>query len=197
MENKIDQYESPIELIETDPFNNDNQADIYLSIDWEEETVDVITKYRDGSTAADVWHGLRTLIDLPGSVNARTLKSCIDDIMPHIEEISKGFESVWNGHNWVGQFSDEAEEKLRDLENDIERHPWTYFNELDGAAGVWDAGDWFQNPVEELTSETTDDELQAIAEHYESDAAVDHVVIRGGVDAIERHFRYIRDSMRE
>jgi len=194
MKNTIQKYENATDLIEEDPFNNHYQADIYLSVDWESEEIGVEIYYRDGSTPGDVWHGLRRLIQLPNTVDASSLKEDVDDLLPRIDSIRAGYESYWNGHNWIGKFSDEAQEELYSLEYDIEQNPETLFR-LCEDGGLWDADDWFVDPVEELTAETTDEEIKDLAETHKMYASSDRVIIRGGIDSIIRHFKNQRDKL--
>jgi len=192
MKNNVTDYTDATALIEEDPYNNRNQAPIYLSLDWEEEIVDVTTYYRDGSTPGDVWHGRRSLIRLPNNVDASCTRADVEALMPRIEKIAEGYESKWDGSNWRGAFTEEVDADLQALEQEIEYE--THFTLLD-EGGLWDADEWFQDPVEELTAETADEEIKALAETYEEEARSEGVVIRGGVDSIEEHFRNQRDEL--
>lgn len=116
--------------------------------------------------------------------------------MPRIEEISKGFESGWDGRDLKGSLTDEATKLLNNLEYDIDQNPDTLFNRYEDG-GLWEAGAWFQSPVDELKATTTDKEIQTLAELYDSDARGDYVVIAGGSEALAEHFRNQRDEMKE
>ncbi len=195
MRNTIPEYENTTDLIEEDPFNNHYQADIYLSVDWENEEVGVETYYRDNSTPGDVWHGLRRLIKLPNNVDPRYLKDDVDELLPRIESICEGYESYYDGHNNKGRLSDEATQELYSLEYDIERNPYKFFHLLE-EGGLWDANEWFVDRIDELTAKTTDEEIKDLAESYEYDAKVaDGVIIRRGLDAIIRRFKDWRDEL--
>lgn len=195
MRNTIPEYENTTDLIEEDPFNNHYQADIYLSVDWENEEVGVETYYRDNSTPGDVWHGLRRLIKLPNNVDPRYLKDDVDELLARIESIREGYESYYDGHNNRGRLSDEATQELHSLEYEIEQIPYKHFHLFEDG-GLWDADEWFVDRVNEITAETTDEEIKDLAESYEYDAKIsDGVIIRGGLDAIIRRFKDWRDEL--
>jgi hypothetical protein len=194
MKNTIPQFENTTDLIEEDPFNNNYQSQIRLSIDWENEEIGVGTYYNDNCSPMDVWHGLRRLILLPNNVDPRYLKEDVDELLPRIEKICAGYESYWDGHNWKGKFSDDAKQELYSLEYDIEQNPYNHFHLLE-EGGLWDADEWFVDRIEELTSKTTDDEIKDLAGSYEIDARNDGVIIRGGLDAIIRRFKNQRDDL--
>jgi hypothetical protein len=195
MKNTIPQFENTTDLIEEDPFNNNYQSQIRLSIDWENEEIGVGTYYNDNCSPMDVWHGLRRLILLPNNVDPRYLKEDVDELLPRIEKIRAGYESYWDGHNWKGRFNDDAQQELYSLEYDIEQNPYNHFHLLE-EGGLWDADEWFVDRINELTAKTTDSEIKDLAESYEYDAKVaDGVIIRGGLDAIIRRFRDWRDEL--
>ncbi len=195
MKNTIQKYKNVTDLIEEDPFNNHNQAEIFLSVDWENEEIGVETYYRDNSTPGDVWHCLRSLIKLPNNVDPRYLKDDVDELLPRIESIRAGYESYHDGHNIKGRLSDEATQELYSLEYEIEQIPYKHFHLFEDG-GLWDADEWFVDRVNEITAETTDDEIKDLAKSYEYDAKVaDGVIIRGGLDAIIRHFKNQRDEL--
>jgi len=136
MKNVIPNFESAIDLIVKDPFNNGNQAGIFLSVDWENGVVDVETLYQDISTPIDVWHKRRTLIRLPNNVNALYLRKDIDDLMPQLDKIREGYTSSVDIHgNVCGHLSDEALEKLYALEYEIQECSYEIFHILPDGVG--------------------------------------------------------------
>lgn len=114
MENRIQPME-PTDLIEENPMDNGSQAPIYLTIDWENGIVDVAVVYETNSVPMSVFNGLETRIRLPGNIDASKLAEDVDDLMSRLDEIREGFESVWDGRNNVGRFTDEARETTRAL----------------------------------------------------------------------------------
>jgi len=193
MENKIEEYMSPVDLCEEDPFNRGYQARIVLEIDWENQTIGAKTVYGNGYPYA-VHNRTMSWITLPNNLDARYLKRDIDAIMPRIERIAAGFDTEWDGHNYIGKFTNEDE--LIALIELIETDDGEIITRFyDG--GLWDAADWFQEPVKELKPTTPDDELRFMAEVYTDDAYCSGIIIAGGVPATERLFRIQRDEMRE
>lgn len=187
-------YTSPTALVEETPYNNGDQAPIYLLIDWENQTIDVDTYYEPHSVPMDIFNKLRSRIRLPNNINAAYLHDEITDLIPKIEEIYAGYESIWNGHNWIGTLTDSSQEALYDLTYTIDTNPDHYFT-TDETISLWDAADWFNSPIPELTPFTTPEELTELAEEYHDAAHADYAVIRGGTDAIKRHFQDQIDEM--
>lgn len=198
MINIIPEYENGTTLIEENPYDNGYQAPIYLLLDWENNTIDVDTYYEKNSMPIDIFHGLRTRIRLPNNINAYTLHDDIDDIIDRINTIRSGFESRWNGHNWVGEFTDEAEGELNSLAYDIEDHPYTVFHLLDDDAGIWDASNYYEygNP-DDLTSSLTDTEIRELAEYEYDNALSNDIKIRGGIDDLYNFLIAARDELIE
>ena len=194
MKNITTDYTQPTALVEENPYDNNNQAPIYLLLDWENETIDVDTYYELHSVPMDIHHKLRTRIRLPPNLNASYIREEIDELIPLINEISSGYSSEWNGHNWVGTYTANSSNALDDLIYTIDTIPERYFT-LCCDLGLWDAAEWFQNPVPELTPNTTPDELTELASYYYDYALADYAVIKGGQAAIRRHFQDLIDEM--
>jgi hypothetical protein len=198
MENLIVEYEDSASLIEENPYNNGYQSPIYLLLDWENNTIDVDTYYETNSMPMDIFHGLRTRIRLPNNINASYFHSDIDDIIDRINTIRAGYESQWNGHNWIGNFTDEAEAELNSLTYDIEEHPYTLFHLLDDGAGIWDVDDYYAygNP-DDLYASMTDIEIRELAEYEYDNALSNYVKIRGGLDSLYNFLIGARDELIE
>jgi len=187
MKNISKNYENATDLIETDPYNNNQQAGIYLSLDWQDETADVITKYRDGSTSFAVYHNLIDLIRLPDNVDAKTIHDTITDLLPRLDIILAGFSNDWED----GHMTDDAADGFNSLVYDIEED--RIIRTHDG--GLYDAADWFVDTPDEITATTTDDEITTIASDHQFYASCDNVVIRGGLESIINHFLSLRDKL--
>jgi len=195
MQNTISEDYNATDLIEENPYNNGQQAPIYLVIDWEAGTVDAEVHYGDG-VPESIWNGRATRIKLPNSIDASLLHDDVEDLMNKINEIATGYETVWNGSNWIGSFTGDARADLDELERKIEQDGHSLFSGME-SGGLWDVVDWIQDNPDEITSETTDDELRDIADSYIDDARSSGVVISGGRDAVTEHFTEIRDRLIE
>ena len=197
MQNTINPGYESTSLIESNPMDNGNQAPIYLLLDWDNETIDAGTYYEKNSMPMDIFHNLRTRIQLPGNIDASHLKDDIDDILQRLDRIQAGYSSEWNGHNWIGKLTAEAEDDLQSLRYEIETDPVSIFRLLDDTAGVWDVSSWFENIPDDITSDTTDEELETLADYYNHEAKISYdVILKGGEDSVYRHFVDIRDEMK-
>jgi hypothetical protein len=196
MKNVVKLYENMTDLVEEDPYNNNQQCGIFLYIDWENETVDVETHYRDGTTPFAVYHNRATQIKLPHNIDAQEIRSNINELLPILNKISDGFDTEWNGHNWIGKFTEKSEEKLNNLIYEIEEYPSKYFNTNDNI-GLWGANDWFVDKIDEITASATNNEIVELAKSYYDEAFNDGVVIQGGIGELIRLFTEQRNDLGE
>lgn len=176
-ENKISKDLQVTDLIYRDPSGaNDEQARIYLEIDWVDHTVEVNTSLSmdRNSISLREYHGRLTRIRLSNSVDARGLREEIDKYIPTIEEISESYDEHYDGRNWIGNLSYDNEERLMSLgENLLYNLP-----ELD--RGYTDAYDWYEDDKETLREDTkgvTGKELEAYIADCEKEALWDGVVL--------------------
>jgi len=192
-ENKIN-FSNATGLLEENPMNLGHQAPIYLFIDWENETVDAYT-YCDNSTPGDVYHGKRSMIRLPGEVNAALMREDVDKLLPMIEKIFAGYESKWNGSNWKGTFNEESMDLIGKLIYDIEEGD--YFSTIDYWGGLYDVHDYFVDRPEGLTAASTDEEIEKIAEESIQNALGDDIKIIGGNGRVIEHLKQLREELSE
>lgn len=119
----------------------------------------------------------------------------LEKIAPIAKRVVAGYESVWNGHNHVAQFSEDAEraiEEIGALCEDAGEDP-------EEVESPWDAADWYR-PVEDslaedlgITASTTDEELSAIAEKEEASAQSEGMRVEG----ILEHLEGVRDALKK
>lgn len=120
-----------------------------------------------------VWHS-RTLRWRIPALTAEAANALLEEIAPLCERIVAGYEKVWDGSNHVGQFDDDATE-ARDAVHALCDRNWGEGEVIE----AWDARDWygaaggFESQVSALgiTATTTDEELAAIEEREENEAA--------------------------
>jgi len=99
-----------------------------------------------------------------------TADALLVEIAPHCETILAGYESQWNGNNYVGDYTDAADAAQEVIENICEAR-----EEDGGDIEAWDAGDWYSSALTTdqvcselgITSTTTDGELETIAQDIE------------------------------
>lgn len=117
----VDEWEKA-EFWEADPMQqNQSICDIILYVNWEEKTVNVETQMRTNSTAGEVWHGLASEFSLPEDTDFEQFPVFFkEDVQPLLQKIGKGFESNWNGSNWKGSFTEEAQETIWELQQLLE-----------------------------------------------------------------------------
>lgn len=198
MQNVTEQYDSSTALIEEDPFNRGSPCPVYLSLDWDSGIVDIRSYYADGTTLSDVWHGLRSIIRIPETVDATNAKQDVETLMPRIQKIAEGFSAEWDGHNQVGSWTTHARDLLDDLISDLDEDKVDqYFTILTAPAGLWEANTWFVDAPDEITATMSDDDIYNLAVDLESEASHDNVVICGGVPAIVKRFEYFREKLQD
>ena len=104
--NKDVEYWEKAEFWESDPMQqNQSLCSIILYVDWESEDVTVETQMRTNSTSMRVWNGLAYEYGLPVDTDFKEFhKYYKEHIQPILQEMSKYFESHWDGSNWKGKF---------------------------------------------------------------------------------------------
>ena len=134
----------------------------------------------------DVWHGLIRRYPIPALVNAVHLTEDINagafDRL--LDQIARGHTVEWDGHNWVGGLTQDAEDAELDIVARLEGY------EDPSLGGLWDASDWLYDSRHDLgiTPTSTDAELQAIASKLEGEALNENVRLYGTLEALE-YFR--------
>lgn len=183
------------DLIGYDPFLRD-QIPIYLVLNWEDETVTIELRSPFDGIPVKAHNNLMTYIRLPHNVDSLRIYNDIEDLMPYINEIYKGFEIKWNGSNLVGSFDESSYDRLMSLIDDIRNMPEEFFHLIYDPVGFFHASDYFDNfVIDGLTSETNEDEIRSLSEKWEDDLAVSGIYIIGGVDEIIKQFIYLQDRL--
>ena len=135
----------------------------------------------------DVHHGHRIRWTIP-ALKARRANELLSEIAPLAERVVAGYYKVWNGSNTVAEYNDDASEAIREIEREIQ-----LWDTTDCRLSVLDASTYYEPLGSKLvqarelgiTAETTDEQLDAIAER-ELDNADDVNVIEGHVDYLKR-----------
>ena len=105
------EFTRPTELVEPNYENQfPRQMPIYLKIDFSETPPKVqalAQEYRITGTPFDEWHGHMQTFQLPNNVDASALAEFVsDDLSKLINSIKNGYESVWDGSNYVACFNE-------------------------------------------------------------------------------------------
>lgn len=137
-----------------------------------------------------VWHQ-RTLRWKIPALTEGAANTLLGEIEPEAERIKEGYERVWDGHNHVGQYDNDATDAIEAVASLCDRE-WSEGEVIE----VWDASDWYgalggreaQARDLGITSTTTDDEITGIAEREENNASPR--VIEG----LRRHLEWLRET---
>jgi hypothetical protein len=118
----------------------------------------------------------------------------LDRLSPLAERVFLGYSTLWDGHNRVGTFDEDA----KDAETDIARECERDWHERE-VQQRWEAADYYADisrrellDATGLTAETTDEELASIVAAEEG-----RVESWMTVDGIGRYFEWLRDKLRE
>lgn len=127
------------------------------------------------------------------AVDRDALQEIAERVAPWAKAVAAGHETYWDGYNMVGRLTTdearEADERLRTLFDEGGGLVWTSSD-----VSVWSPSEWLGDYASEgITADTTDDELEAIAEDDARIAADERVVLRGSTIDVRRE---ARDAMR-
>ena len=142
-----------------------------------------------------VWNG-RTLRFPAPCMTAAGMNRLMDEIAPLADRVLAGSEIEWDGNNHVGKLDEDAQ----DASDEIER----ICDELEPASSEtvteWDACEFYDAVKDELgvTADSTDAELEALAEELEEEDSIDEgtggpMVLNGTLEFLQS----IRDNLRE
>jgi|CEGC01.1.fsa_nt_gi hypothetical protein len=140
-----------------------------------------------------VWHNLELRFSVLASVSGKALTDFCQDHAHLFERICNGFESVWDGNNYVGRYSQDALDAQDDLTSAIER-------ELkDELISVWRIGEYLaegNNPLQEEWPEgqTLEEAAAALFEETISGLGAD-VELYGDQDDVEEYLLTRMDNL--
>lgn len=163
-----------------------NPQNCYIVLDCADKT---LTAAADGiigtAVPMDVWHGHTLRYSIP-CLRGDSANRLLEEVKPFAERISATYTSTYDGNTWRASYSTDP----KDLQavNGLIR---SYSSESDLLV-VYDAGDWLCDTVDDLgiTAETTNEQLEAMAEELIAQANSDGVDV---LDGIEEYLRYHRD----
>jgi hypothetical protein len=168
------------ELYHQYPSQNEPQP-CYVELDCRDQTLTADWNSEIGNAVpADVWlgHTLRWRVPV---LNADAANALMDTIRPQAKRIVEGYESEWNGNNHVGTFTEDAETAMSEIEEMCER---THNNHPEPIVS-WEAQEWLYHSSNEelkITADTTDSELDEIADKIRDDARNEDVDLLFGLD---------------
>lgn len=166
---------------ESDPMLRDTGGELRptLWISLERETAGVsMDSYAPGTgTPADEWHGrtiTASLLTEDGIPDENELREYLaDDGMALLQRIYDGGSIDWDGSNHIGHINDDADDAYAELRSAIDALPRC-------SLAIWACADWFgacSDAELGITSDTTDAEIAALAESYETGALDNNVIL--------------------
>ena len=165
----------------------------YVQLDCESETLSAEV---DGSigpgTPFRVWHGRAIRWAIP-ALTTEAAEALLEEILPLAQRVVEGYECRWDGSNHVGKLDEDAQEAAEAIRDLCDRD-WSEWEVL----SVWDASDWYGQcgggeylaRQVGITAETTDEQLDAIVEHEETEASP------ARIEGIEAFLRDLREELR-
>ncbi|MFA7153749.1 MAG: DUF2080 family transposase-associated protein [Methanoregulaceae archaeon] len=189
-------FEKPTELLE--PSSNHRGAvprDILLVINWQDGEIYAETKDPgDRFIAGTRWAGIEDAYILPSNVNAALLREWAEEeVVPRAQPLADAFEIVCdvNG-NLKGAFPGMEEEKLEfDKWLACDAEPPTH------GGGLWTVEEWLEGGVPEVAPDSSDEDLEILAEDLVREAESQDIVLVGGVQEAYNYLLSLRDSLRE
>lgn len=168
----------------------------YVALDCETGTLRAETDGEiGGAVPVRVWHKRVLRWKIP-ALKASVADELLAELVPLAERVVAGYSCEWDGHNNIGRYSDDAM-SARDEIDDL-RHK--YDSDDTAALVVWEAADWYDamgaaEVVRELgiTADTTDEQIEALAESELAKARADDV---DDVEGLERYLTRLRDELR-
>jgi hypothetical protein len=144
-----------------------------LSSDWDGEV--------GNGCAAAVWNGLVKQWSIPATLQVGSINDAMETIKDLCQATVDGFESVWDGSNWVGEYSESAQHALEEIERILEYSEYgcEHMNIIDS----WDA--WFVDAVDF-------DDLQ---NHESCDAMMESV--KADMCSIEDYYAEINEDFED
>lgn len=145
--------------------------DMYISLDLEDGELTASYNGEIGNAVpSNVWHGHTRRYYFPGILSVESINSIMAELKPLAQKIIDGYESVYNGNNYVARLSPDAITAEEELENIV--------SNTEGEYTVWSAGEWLCNSDLSLTADTDIDELAA---QLKSDAESENVIFSDSV----------------
>lgn len=153
-----------------------NPQDAYITVD----PVDgeMLADYNPeigNAVPMDVWNGLVKRIPIPNTLKGKYVHPYMEEVRIRIEHACTGFESTWNGSNYVGYWPNWTQDLDYELESVCQE--WTQDEESNVA--VWDAADWFSPAPPSVSADMTNTQISAIEESESEYAKGEGVLLVG------------------
>lgn len=158
----------------------------FLNLDPRDRTVWISQEYRTNSMSMDEWHDLILTWEIKSYPLESDMRQWLEESMESLKTICDGFESVWNGHNHVGRYSDDAKNQVAAItyELDNDGGPRNYYE-------YWTVASWLEGCRSEISAAMTDEELASLVENWQPTG---EIVVSGD---ILKFAKGVRDVLRE
>lgn len=124
---------------------------VFVTLDTETGDLWAEVEYRSSGTPIRVWHGLALRWEVP-VLRPETMNTLIREILPLAQRILDGADSRWDGSNWRGTLTPDAEAAVDAIADHIA------FNYEYSDVHVWDAADWFSDVAADFMRRLRDGE---------------------------------------
>jgi putative transposon-encoded protein len=184
-------YDYPTALLEPD--GDGRPRRILLVIDWASKIISAETRAHDDNTQSEYrWRGMEDAYQLPPLVDAAQLREWVEEeVLPRALPLLEAYQTIWVDVDQYGRFPGHEDEK-QDFDAWMATHePPTH------EGGLWSVADWLSGGVEEVSHETTDAAIEALADRIVEEAAAENVVLVGGREAVRANLLDYRQDLRD
>ena len=179
----IIECKNPTELHCHYPNQTESQP-CYIEIDLDNETMCADYNAEIGNAVPfNVWHNRTRRYPIP-CLTGNAANELMKQLFPLAQKMVDGYETEWNGHNYIGTLNEkaqEAEDKLSEICESL-----CHESESDQIQ-EWEADDWLHGQLPEgcvITANTTDGELRQIEDKIYSELD-ENVVVLGVYNYLE------------
>jgi len=138
-----------------------------------------------GGVPCTVWSRRDLRWDIP-CLPANMANKLMEELLQLLERVHAGHTVEWDGSNMSGSLDEDAQDASEEIDEHIRNIDHDEF------LRVSDADDWFQDYTPDITAETTDEEITAIAaSEVETARDAGIHVLRG----IEEYLENLRDNL--
>lgn len=146
----------------------------YIELDCKTETLSASYNAEVGNAIPfSVYHGHDQRWGIP-CLTADAVNEFMEEILPLAQKIVDGYESIWNGHNHVADFTEDAQEAIEEIQSRCDELERT--TDESNTVQVWNISDWI---IDEVYAATSDDDLQKMID--DSEPFENNVVIEGDI----------------
>jgi hypothetical protein len=185
-------YDYPTALLEPDGDGQPRQ--IHLVIDWASKIISAETRAHILDTQSEYrWRGMEDAYPLPPLVDAAQLREWVEEeVLPRALPLLEAYQTVWVDVDQFGRFPGHEEDKQDfDAWMACDAEPPTH------EGGLWSVADWLSGGVEEVSHETTDAAIEALADRIVEEAAAENVVLVGGREAVRAYLLDYRQDLQD